>query len=513
MAGYPRYCVQCGNGLAPDGRFCGNCGHAAALPGAAPSDGAGPEAAFPEASRPEAGLPSSAPPVAGGPTAGRPAAARPNVTLPDVEASARLLDPNVSYLPEYDEPIYRFGDDEEPSYQPADQPSSPGLSTPASLAAPPSGPAYPPPAPAEPSATFAPSVPAPAAEPSFSPTEPAPPPSGPVYAATGPAYTPSGDRPSPPPPDRPLPPPPDRLGPPPPRAERTVTAPRPSYPPPPAQPALPAGSAVVPSSTPAPSAAPVPVAPPGETANFGRSWVNEVGTKPRWGQAPATPPYRQGSSPLPMVTDVRSADSRPRTRPALLIGLFVLVAAVLVVPAILIVHAFHGLGGSAAAAAQPTSAPAQSAAGTSEKAAATALAGLLAQSVTDRDTIVNAVGAVNNCTSALSQAPKQFHDSAASRQKLLQQLAHLPGRSKLPPAMLQQLTGAWQASATVDSDLGQWAQDEASRGCHPNDHANANFEASNTPDVQASNGKKAFLAQWNPIAAKYGLTQYSTSQF
>src|ERR1700722_12506240 len=29
MGGYPRYCVQCGNGLASNTRFCGNCGHAA----------------------------------------------------------------------------------------------------------------------------------------------------------------------------------------------------------------------------------------------------------------------------------------------------------------------------------------------------------------------------------------------------------------------------------------------------------------------------------------------------
>jgi hypothetical protein len=82
----------------------------------------------------------------------------------------------------------------------------------------------------------------------------------------------------------------------------------------------------------------------------------------------------------------------------------------------------------------------------------------------------------------------------------------------LPAAMLRELTGAWQASATVDEDLGKWAQDEVSNGCNQNDHTDANFEASNTPDVQATNDKNAFVAQWNPIAAKYGLTRYSTSQ-
>ena len=181
--------------------------------------------------------------------------------------------------------------------------------------------------------------------------------------------------------------------------------------------------------------------------------MNEVGLKPRWDQAP---------SALPLITESRTTGDQPRQRWPLVIGLFLLIAAVLVVPTLLIVHAFHGLGGTSAAAAQPkssTSAP-SAAAAPSERAAATALASLLGQSVTDRDTIVNAVGAVNQCTSGLSQAPKAFTDGATGRQKLLQQLAHLPGRSTLPAAMLQELTGAWQASATVDTDLGQWAQDE-----------------------------------------------------
>ena len=233
--------------------------------------------------------------------------------------------------------------------------------------------------------------------------------------------------------------------------------------------------------------------------------MNEVGLKPRWDQAP---------SALPLITESRTTGDQPRQRPSLVIGLFLLIAAVLVVPALLIVHAFHGLGGTSAAAAQPTSSTSapSAAAAPSERAAATAVASLLGQSVTDRDTIVNAVGAVNQCTSGLSQAPKAFTDGATGRQKLLQQLAHLPGRSTLPAGMLRELTGAWQASATVDTDLGKWAQDEVSHGCHQNDHNDANFVASNTPDVQASNDKAAFVALWNPIAAKYGLTRYSTSQ-
>ncbi|HWG16162.1 MAG TPA: hypothetical protein VG268_23080 [Streptosporangiaceae bacterium] len=234
--------------------------------------------------------------------------------------------------------------------------------------------------------------------------------------------------------------------------------------------------------------------------------MDEVGFNPQWEQAA-----------LPSITDARPGDDRPRQRKPLVIGLFALLAAVLVVPAFLVVHAIHGLGGgSHAAAAQPAASQkptsSASAAAATEQTAASALAALLAQSVTDRDKIVSAVGAVNNCSSGLSQAPQAFQNAAAGRQRLLQQLARLSGRSKLPAAMLQDLTGAWQASATVDQDLGKWAQDEVSKGCSKQDHGDANFQASNTPDVQATNDKTAFVSVWNQVAAKYSLARYTTGQ-
>jgi hypothetical protein len=230
--------------------------------------------------------------------------------------------------------------------------------------------------------------------------------------------------------------------------------------------------------------------------------MDDVGFNPKWEQPPA----------IPAISDVGTAGDRPRPRRPLVVGLFALLAAVFVVPALLIVHAFHGLGGSRAAAAEPASSkPAQSAAAApSQRAAASALAALLAKSVTDRDTIVGAVGAVNHCTPAVSRAPTQFQEGATSRQKLLKQLASMPGRSELPAAMLRELTSAWQASATVDTDLSKWARDEVSTGCH--DHNDANLAASDGPDVQATNAKTAFVSMWNPIAAKYGLTRYSTGQ-
>src|ERR1700761_7890246 len=446
MGGYPRYCVQCGGGLTPDTRFCSQCGQ---------------------------------------PTA--PA---------DAEASGPWRD-----------------------------------ASPAGFA-PPTGPAYPPPPrTAEPVAELSPppSSVLPPTEAVPSPAETAPPLSGPAYPAA-PMYSPA-ERPSPPPPrpppGRPMPPAQDRAGSGPrpaypPAQDRAGSGPRPAYPPAqdragsgprPAYPATPAPYAL-PSGSAATSPPPAVPGPGGETAKFGTSWMDQVGFNPQWEQAPAGsqwppgPPARTAVAASPAL---RASDAQPRKRQLLSIGLFAVIAAVLVVPAFLIVHALHGLGGSSAAAAEPTTKPtASAAAAATERSAAASLATLLGQSVTDRDTIVSAVGAVNRCTSAVSQAPAQFQEGATSRQKLLKQLASMPGRSKLPAAMLSQLTTAWQASATVDTDLSKWARDEVSSGCHA--HNDANLAAADGPDVQASNAKSAFVALWNPIAAQYGLTKYSTGQ-
>ena len=272
-------------------------------------------------------------------------------------------------------------------------------------------------------------------------------------------------------------------------------------------PGYPAATAARPPGPPA-----VAPAPPGtETAqftadDFAQSWMSDVGFSPQW----------EPSASLPPVADAGPAAGAPERHHRLLAaGLFALVAAVIVVPALLIAHSFHGLTGGESAAARPTAkqpTPGASGAAPSERAAAASLATLLAQTAADRSSIVGAVGAVEDCTAALGQAPRVFQNSAASRQRLLQRLTTLPGRSALPAAMLQALAGAWQASAAVDTDLAKWAQDEAANGCKPHDHADANYQASNAPDVQATNDKAAFVGMWDTIAAKYGLTRYQTSQ-
>jgi hypothetical protein len=255
--------------------------------------------------------------------------------------------------------------------------------------------------------------------------------------------------------------------------------------------------------------------------------------------APGGPVYRTGPG-VPQPTDPPRPPGpagpprspRPagpgRSRRTLVLILTVLLAAGLAAAvAVYVLRPSHSSKSSAAAsqtgtatqAAEPSptspptsSGPASSPATVSEQQAATDLAGLLAQSVQDRSSIVAAEADVSDCGPTLSQDPQTFQNAAASRQQLLSQLADLPGRSALPVALLQDLTGAWQASEAADQDLGKWAQDEVSQGCTQNDQADRNYQAAGTPDNQATTDKKAFVSQWNPIATQYGLTTYQWNQ-
>jgi len=164
------------------------------------------------------------------------------------------------------------------------------------------------------------------------------------------------------------------------------------------------------------------------------------------------------------------------------------------------------------AVSSPASAAVSSPAVASRRQAAQDLAGLLAQSGTDRTAITQAFNAVADCSPGLSQDETIFSDAASSHQALLGKLAALPGRSALPAAMLQDLTAAWQASAEADQDFASWTQDEISHGCSTNYRSDANYQATMVPDKQATKDKKAFAALWTAIASEYGLPSYQYNQ-
>jgi hypothetical protein len=183
-----------------------------------------------------------------------------------------------------------------------------------------------------------------------------------------------------------------------------------------------------------------------------------------------------------------------------------------------------GTGGSTAAASpaasdtgstatSPTASPSATAVtAVTEQQAATSVASMLSQSVSDRASISNAASDVGDCGPSLASDAKVFDDAASSRESLLSSLTAMPGLAALPPALVSDLTKAWQASITADQAYAKWANDEFTQGCVPNDTTDPGYEATNTPNLEATQYKTAFVSEWNPIATQYGLTQYQQGQ-
>jgi hypothetical protein len=171
-----------------------------------------------------------------------------------------------------------------------------------------------------------------------------------------------------------------------------------------------------------------------------------------------------------------------------------------------------GGAGTGASGTATQSAPASGSSGLTQEQAATALSGLLAQSGTDHSDVNAAVTDVEACGSGLASDAKEFNTAAGNRRALLAKLAQLPGRSALSAPMLADLTSAWQASATVDADLGKWAAAEEGH-CHKGGTTKSHDYTATIPfDSKATNGKTEFVELWNPLAKKDGLSTYQAAQ-
>jgi zinc-ribbon domain len=147
-----------------------------------------------------------------------------------------------------------------------------------------------------------------------------------------------------------------------------------------------------------------------------------------------------------------------------------------------------------------------------EQQSASTVGGMLASSVTDRTAINDAYDDVYGCGPNLHGDAAVFTRAASSRRALLARLATMPGRAALPPALLTDLTDAWQASTTADTGFAQWADDEVTQGCVAGDTNDPGYRTTITPDNEATEYKTDFTTEWNPIAARYGLTTYQQGQ-
>ena len=147
-----------------------------------------------------------------------------------------------------------------------------------------------------------------------------------------------------------------------------------------------------------------------------------------------------------------------------------------------------------------------------EQQAASNVAGMLASSVTDRTAINDAYNDVYGCGPNLHGDAAVFTRAVSSRRALLASLATMPGRSALPPALLTDLTKAWQASMAADQGLATWANDEVTQGCVAGDTSDPAYRTTIAPDNEATQYKTAFATEWNPIATRYDLTTYQQGQ-
>ena len=228
-------------------------------------------------------------------------------------------------------------------------------------------------------------------------------------------------------------------------------------------------------------------------------------------QPPATPAVPGRVRPGPAGLPPGRPPGRPRRLRSVLIGLVTFLAAGgITAAAMLIAHPLHR--GAAPSPGGTASAPVSPAAQPQQQAAAQGLAGLLAQSVMDRSSIVAAVNDVSQCGPNLRQDPQTFDSAVTSRQALLTRLARLPGRSALPAPMLTALTSAWQNSMQADQDFAKWAQDESAGCTSGSETTDSNALAATGPDNQATTDKKTFVGLWNPIATQYQLTTYQWNQ-
>ena len=232
-------------------------------------------------------------------------------------------------------------------------------------------------------------------------------------------------------------------------------------------------------------------------------------------EAPVSPmrpasPALAVPSPTP-VTPIASGTRSSKT--PLLIAGGIVVAVIIVIVGILLGTSSQSPSPSQSATPSPTSPVSQDSTATTSNVAQVVrrLGDLLATSALQRQGVSGATADIADCTN-LEQAQSRLSNSAGQRQALLNQLSNVPV-SSLPGGaqMLSDLTNGWQASIESDNSYAQWAADEISQGCTPNDTGDSNYQAAQGTDQEATSDKGNFTTAWDALAPQYGLPSYSAS--
>ncbi|WP_329020474.1 hypothetical protein [Streptomyces sp. NBC_00690] len=261
--------------------------------------------------------------------------------------------------------------------------------------------------------------------------------------------------------------------------------------------------------------------PPAEFDNLFRTGAAPDPTPPTDGFAAASHPQ----PPAPPRSRRRQDGSGPRRRSSVpMVGVAVVVGC-----------AVLGLGVSAVVFGgddeQPAdsvpgnnvaAAPSTPSAANSPKAAAAdpveqqarALDRLLDDSNDSRAVVIQSVANIKECKD-LDQASRDLRGAADQRRGLVERLEKLE-IDRLPEhgELAESLTDAWKASAAADDHYAVWAKQVKSKKWCRDGRARTSKRASqgNRASGEATSAKREAAGLWNPIAARYDLTERRSDQ-
>jgi serine/threonine-protein kinase len=264
---------------------------------------------------------------------------------------------------------------------------------------------------------------------------------------------------------------------------------------------------------PGPSARPWPAG-PGQAGPYDQYQPYQTYPQPG-GSGPGDPsPHRTGGGAAAWPQFVPQQQPARRSRGPLIgaiIGVVAVIAAAAVV-AITVLNKSSGSPGPAASSpgrgtTSPNSAPATA------RSQASAINTLLMNSAHSRsrwnsNVLVSNVGQCINIDSDVSQI-QQITDQRTSEYN--QATALLADMIPNGATLKSQLMTALKISLRIDNDYLAWAQQQQSSGCSVGTNSKY-YQQATSLDSQATTDKEIFVGTWNPIATKYGLTQFSAGQ-
>jgi hypothetical protein len=146
-----------------------------------------------------------------------------------------------------------------------------------------------------------------------------------------------------------------------------------------------------------------------------------------------------------------------------------------------------------------------------ERAFATSIESILAQSVAQRGKLVQVLAATENgCSIPVAQAKEQVAAVASGRESLLAKAKGLPAPTPQAAKIKGLLTAALASSLAANRHYTAWVGGLAGASpCPGSTASNTEFKAAGAASVQASSAKQAFTKAFNPLARRLGQKTWS----